>query len=306
MKGALEVLHGLDAALRFGADGTAWLDGQLLRARDAENQLRLWAEARCVSRLPQVLPAPARASGDSGFVAHLSAVTRGASGWEPGFKLLQVSPGDESGSQRQRGWAFASDGRLCLFLDEPRQYQPADAKVGDKVSVRVPRARENLYPHRFTLYGGQGSAVAARGSEPARYTKLFVAFTLDGAVHAVSQLSSRLGDKFRFTFLVSNDPRQLDRADSAICDVSLEHAEEVTRLLLEMVRGQPQWVKPLPAPAFSEALLPGLARAPGDGVADLGDGFARRRCGAIAKAVREGLEAGERRADQWADRLILA
>ena len=109
-------------------------------------------------------PTLSRASGDSGFVAHLSSSTHGATGWDWSFKL----------SKRGEGWSFAHDGKLTVFLDEPGAFVPADAKVGDMVAVRLPRARETLYPHRFTVHGGQGGPVVGHG-----FTKLFIPVTFE-------------------------------------------------------------------------------------------------------------------------------
>ena len=72
-----------------------------------------------------------RASGDSGFVAHLTACTQGATGWDWSFRLVRTGA----------GWAFVSDGKLTVFVDEPGQYVPAEAKSGEVVALRLPRAR---------------------------------------------------------------------------------------------------------------------------------------------------------------------
>ncbi len=68
-----------------------------------------------------VAPTLARASGDSGFVTHLSMSTHGATGWDWSFRLVRQGA----------GWSFVSDGKLTLFLDEPGQFVPTDAAPGE-------------------------------------------------------------------------------------------------------------------------------------------------------------------------------
>jgi hypothetical protein len=167
-------------------------------------------------RLLKDAPVLPRASGDSGFVAHLSSCTHGATGWDWSFRL--VKPG--------HGWAFVSDGKLSLFLDEPGQYVPADAKPQDLVAVRMPRARDNIHPHRFTLLGGQGGAVTANG-----FTKLFLPVSYEAAPALVEAFSSRWADQLRFTLVVSNAPQDFERADAAVLDVAKNDEGHVVHIL---------------------------------------------------------------------------
>jgi hypothetical protein len=215
-------------------------------------------------------PELARASGDSGFVAHLTACTHGATGWDWSFRL--VKPG--------RGWAFASDGRLSLFLDEPGQYVPEDAKVGDLVAVRLPRARENLHPHRFTLYGGQGGPTVGHG-----YKKLFVPIAWEMAPVLVETFAARAGDGLRFGLYVANTSADYARADAAVIDVGGADEAAVVKVLEDFQRANPT--------AFARRGLPHgtqlgpleLPVAEAFTRADLADGYGWRRS-------REAVQAG--------------
>lgn len=207
-------------------------------------------------------PTHARASGDSGFVAHLSASTRGATGWDWGFRL----------TKRGDGWAFASEGRLALYLDEPGQYVPADARLGDAVAVRLPRARENVFPHRFTLHGGQGGPVVTGG-----FVKLFVPVTYELAPALVEVFAGRGGDQLHFALYVSNQPRDFARADTAVVDVGTQDEAGVVRLLEAFARTHPAALMPRGLPYATHSGPLGLPRAAAALRADLADGFGWRR-----------------------------
>lgn len=207
-------------------------------------------------------PEHARASGDSGFVAHLSACTHGATGWDWAFRLVRTGP----------GWGFVGDGRLTLFIDEPGHYVPADAKVGDSVAVRLPRARENLWPHRFTLHGGQGGPSAAHP-----FAKIFVPVKFEAAPLLVEAFSGRLADQLHFGLYVSNAPGDFERSDSALVDVSLKDELGVVRVLDSFLSAHPDALSSpgLPSGALYGPL--GLARVEtSGGRGDLCDGFGWR------------------------------
>lgn len=203
-----------------------------------------------------------RASGDSGFVAHLALSTHGATGWDWSFRL--VRPGS--------GWAFVTDGRLTLFLDEPGQYVPQDAKANDVVAVRLPRARENLFPHRFTLYGGQGGATLSP-----RFVKYFLPISFEGAGPLVDFMSGRAGDSLRFALHVVNSPLDFERLDTAVLDVGLSDEANVLKAVETFLKGHPEALKASQGLPYGTAGGPqGLARAEATGRADLGDGFGWR------------------------------
>lgn len=207
-------------------------------------------------------PALARASGDSGFVAHLSNSTHGATGWDWSFRLVRQGA----------GWSFVSDGKVTLFLDEPGQFVPPDAKSGDQVAVRLPRARENLFPHRFTLHGGQGGPVVSQG-----FTKLLLPITYDTAPSLVEALSSKLADQLRFGLHVANSPLDYDRADSAIVDVGPTDEAGVVKVLESFFKQRPKALVTRGKPHGTTEGPLGLARALGQTRADLADGYGWRR-----------------------------
>lgn len=207
-------------------------------------------------------PELARASGDSGFVAHLTACTHGATGWDWSFRL--VKPG--------HGWAFASDGRLSLFLDEPGQYVPDDAKVGDLVAVRLPRARENLHPHRFTLFGGQGGPTVGHG-----FRKLFLPIAWEVAPVLVETLAGRAGDGLRFGLYVANAPLDYARADAAVLDVGQADESAVVKVLEAFAAANPTAFGRRGLPHGTQAGPLGLPMAEAFSKADLADGYGWRR-----------------------------
>ncbi len=208
-------------------------------------------------------PSLTRASGDSGFVAHLAMSTHGATGWDWNFRLVRQGV----------GWSFVSDGKLTLFLDEPGQFVPQDAKPGDQVAVRLPRARENLFPHRFTLHGGQGGPVLPHG-----YAKLFVPVTFEGASALVEAFSSKWADQLRFGLHVCNTTVDFDRADGAIIDVGPQDEAGAIKVLEAFLRQHPKAIAPRGRPYGTGDGPLGLPRAVGQGRTDLADGFSWRKC----------------------------
>lgn len=230
-------------------------------ALKADPRVRAFHTRRfCLRASDPVLP---RASGDSGFVAHLSACTHGATGWDWSFRLVKTG----------HDWAFISDGRLTVFVDEPGQYVPADAKPGDQVALRLPRARENLHPNRFTLNGGQGPVVVGHG-----FTKIFLPVTFEAAPALVEAFASRMGDQLRFSLAVSNTPADFDRADAAVLDVGQSDVSNAVKVLEAFRSGRPGAfaVRGVPYGCREGAL--GFPIAEGLGRSDVADGFGWRRC----------------------------
>ncbi len=292
----LEALRELEGRVSFNK-GVLALEGSTHRAETAHAALSAWMLSRWLARRPGNPPRGGRASGDSGWVAHLQSLTRGASGWEPGYTLVRL--GESDGVTGRRGqWAFVSDGRLSLFLDEPGQYSPPAARPGEKVAVRVPRARENLTPHRFTLLGNHGAPQPGE-----KMSKLFVAATLDGAAQLVATLSARSADGLRFALFVGNEPRDFDRTDNVVMDVAARDEPAAVKLLTEFFRGGK--LNAAKAPLQAAAIVPGMAKAETIAREDAGDGFFRRRADHLAATVLDALHAGDVTAHGWAARLAM-
>lgn len=229
-----------------------------------------WFHARRFTLRPGDAPELLRASGDSGFVAHLTACTQGATGWDWSFRL--VKPG--------HGWAFLSDGKLTLFVDEPGQYVPAEAKSGDVVALRLPRARENLHPHRFSLFGGQGGCVVGKG-----YSKLFLPVTYEASPHLVEAFSSKWADQLRFSLYVANSPHDFERADSALIDVGPDDEAGVVRVLEAFVRQYPSALVPRGIPYATKNGPLGVGRVEVTAKTDLCDGYGWRRSDEAVRGV---------------------
>jgi len=297
------VSHPLDETLKdlqakvYGLPGALTLAGTLVKPGEEQLRLREFVYERHFLHREGQKPKASRASGDSGWVAHLSSLAHGVTGWEGGFKLLKVAKNGEEDGPRGP-WAFASDGRICLFLDEPGQYLPPEAREGDTVSVRIPRSRENLYPHRFTLLGGRGAAAT---HEP--LVKLYATPTVEGAAALVSHLSGRAGEQLRFTLIVTNDPRDFLRSDAICLDVGRHDEDEAARLLSEFFRTHPDHVRAAAPPMLTRTLRPGLARADGLERGDAGEGYGLRVSDRLAEAVLTALAAGEKTAAAWKVRL---
>ena len=207
-------------------------------------------------------PALPRASGDSGFVAHLSASTHGATGWDWSFRLVKSGV----------GWSFISDGKLSVFVDEPGQFVPVDAKPSEQVALRLPRARENLWPHRFTLCGGQGPVVVGHG-----FNKILLPVSFEQAPALVESFASRLGDQLRFSLCVANSPQDFDRADSAVLDVGAADLAGVVRALETFAQGHPAALKLRGMPHGTKPGPLGFPAGQGLDRGDLCDGFGWRQ-----------------------------
>ncbi len=221
---------------------------------------------------PAAAPDLPRASGDSGFVAHLAASTRGASGWDWNFRLVRSGP----------GWAFASDGRVSVFLDEPNQYVPVEAKPSEMVAVRMPRARENLVPHRFTLHGGQGGP-----STSGQFVKLFIPIRMDAVGGLLELFSGKASDSIRLALHVANSPLDFDRADSAVLDVGLNDEATAVKTLDAFIRTHPKAIQSRGQPFGTDIGPLGFPRALALGRGDIADGFSWRRC---SEAVHSGAQ----------------
>lgn len=281
----------LDLSRRVGLSpgGALRLDSEEVPARGAVDALaRLVVERYFQGRAARA-PSGARASGDSGLVAHLTHAAHGSAHWETGWRL----------AKSDEGWAFVSNGRLCLFLDEPGLWSPSDARLGQAVAVRMPRVRENERPFRFTLFGGGG------GTPTARYTKFFAPVALESAAQLVSFFTARATDTLAFSLSLVNEPRDFSRRDALCLDAGPAAAEQVQKLLSDFAGRHPGAFKEDgEGPLFTTRLAPGLWTVESLGSDDLGDGYAQRRARWIAEAVWAGLHAGEKTGSEWRGRLV--
>lgn len=286
--GVEDCLTGLSRSLT--RQGTAFaLEGVVFSAPDAANVLRRYLHHRFFcGRASATPPLRSRASGDSGFVGLLADSTRGASCWERGFRI----------AKRGNDWVFATDGRVCLFLEERGQWDPVGGREGEPVAVRVPRCRENLVPFRFTLHGGLGGLKKGEA-----FRKYLLSVSVEGALSAVEMLSSRAADRLSFSMAVVNEPRDFERLDTVVVDVAERDDKVMVKLLTDFARSQPHRIKP-GVPVFCRPVDMGLSRAEGDlSWEDRVEGFGERRCTWLSEAVAQSLKAGELNVRAWTGKL---
>ncbi len=286
--GVEDCLSALSRSLTKQGGGYA-LEGVVFSAQDASNVLRRYLHHRFFcGRTSATPPTRSRASGDSGFVGLLADSTRGASCWEKGFRI----------AKRGGEWVFASDGRVCLFLEERGQWDPFAGREGEPVAVRVPRCRENLVPFRFTLHGGLGGLKKGEA-----FRKYLLSVSVEGALSAVEMLSSRAADRLSFAMAVVNEPRDFERLDTIVVDVADRDDKAMQKLLTDFARSQPHRLK-AGVPVFCRPVDMGLSRAEGDlSWEDRVEGFGERRCVWLSEAVAESLQTGEMNSRVWLNRL---
>ena len=224
-----------------------------------------------------------RASGDPSFVATLVAAAHNATCWEPGWKVVKADA----------DWAFVSNGRLNLFVDDRAHLMPAGALVGEPAQVRMPCARENLSPGFFYLVGRAGPI-----DRQAAYLKLYLNLTCAGAAPLVEALSRGPQlERLRFEAKVANSPGGYCRVDSALVYVEPRSYPGLVSFLRAQRRAHPsRWRDE--TPLFTRALGPGLAvaeAAPGHSK----ESFGQQRCRLVAEEVLRALEIGELAPARW-------
>lgn len=284
-----EALSDLAKHVVLSPHGNLRLDQEEVQAKGAVEALTRVVHERYFQGRPGRAPTGGRASGDSGFVAHLTHAAHGSTHWENGWRM----------AKSDEGWAFVSNGRLCLFLDEPGLWAPGDARLGQSVAVRMPRVRENERPFRFTLLGGGGAAPAAR------YTKFFAQPTLEAGATLVSFFTTRATDGLAFSLSLVNEPRDFQRRDALCLDAGPAAADQVQKLLTDFARANPGALKEsLEGPLFTQSVAPGIFTVESLGAEDLADGFGTRRARWVAEAVWAGLHAGEKGHQAWRARLV--
>ena len=232
----------------------------------------------------------ARASGEPSFVGALVEATARSTYLEPGW---QVAKADSR-------WAFVSNGRVSLFLDDRRQLEPPSARVGSTVQVRLPCARENLAPGFFYLLGRAGPIDAAKG-----HLRAYLNLSAEAAPEWVRALCTRPGlAPLRFEAKLVNDPALFGRADAAVLYLAPESAAAMLAWLGPWCRASAGRVRADDTPLFTRAVAPGLAIAE---VAAAGvspaEGFGQRRCRLAAEELVAAIGAGELSAEAWARRI---
>jgi hypothetical protein len=224
-----------------------------------------------------------RASGEPAFVAALTAAAHGASCWEPGWRVVKSDP----------SWAFVSNGRLNVFVDDRCQLEPSGALDGAAVQVRLPCARENLAPGFFYLFGRAGPIDRLAG-----HLKLYLNLAPAGAAPLVEALSRgpRL-EALKFEAKLANSPAAYCRVDTALVYVEPDSYAGLLSFLRGVRRSHPAWWRE-GTPMFTRALGTGLAMAevpPGLPA----ESFGRHRCRLVAEEVLSALEEGDGASASW-------
>ncbi len=283
-----ETLKWLATHLALSPSGDLLIGPRRVVPERAAAEISRMVHTRFFCRRQGSAPLRQRASGDSGYVAHLHAAARGAAAWEQGYRLME----------RGDGTVTATDGRITLYFDDPSSVMPGTAAMGDAVTVRLPRVRENINSYRFTLKGGTGGIWAS-----APYSKIFVAVTMEGAVPLVRGLCQKPFDRFGFDAAFTNDPVDFERIDTLVIDVVKREEEPFLRALKEFLKANPNVVR-AGHPLFTFPVDRGVSFVSGMLTReDASDGYGQRRCDWLGDGVWAGVRAGEKTADAWKPRL---
>lgn len=212
-------------------------------------------------------------SGDAGFVAALEAAAGGACYWEPGWRVSKA--GDD--------WAYVSNGRIHLLVEDRSGLLPPAAGPGDEVHIRVPCARPHWSPGFFYLVGPRGPLDPA-----ARQSKLYVNLAPEGAVPLVAALAA--ARKLLFEAKVVNAPVAFCRVDTALVYVDPDSLRGMTSLLAAL----PASCLRDGTPIFTRELGRGiaLADAPPAVTEQVRESFGQQRCRLAAEIILEHLRRG--------------
>lgn len=208
-------------------------------------------------------------SGSPWFVAELNARCGGATTWEPGFELVS----------RKDGGAFVRNDSLQLWVaDASASLRPKHARLGARVEVKVPCAREGALPGFFALVARAGHPASA---DP--HLKFYVNVTPQGALTLMGGLSKAPSLRSaRFGAKVSNDPSQFGRRDTLLVYVAPEHAGRMAEYLRAFAKRRPSAFLPSTPPMTVE-LARGLAIA--ESPPHHAESFGAHRCRLIAEAL---------------------
>lgn len=285
-----EVLRGLAADLRFDPSTGWWLrSGPGERCVGADDRALGAIEEEILSRYFHRWPPGGpraryglRTSGEPAFVGALAAATRTAASWESGWSVVKSS----------ESWAFVSDGKVCLFLEERRRMDPWQAREGASVRVKLPSARDNLWPGWFTLLGRAGGL--PRGGPR---VSLLLNLTADGAIRFAERLAADGKRPLNMEARFLNDPALYGRVDTGRVDVAPEELPALTAMVETFRSAHPACLRD-GRPLFTQPLAPGVALAqllPGE---ERPEAFAARRARLLAEAVL-GTPAAKRPAEAW-------
>lgn len=207
------------------------------------------------------------------FQAQLRSRALGATYFEGGFRVVQ----------REAQGAFVRSDAIRLWVTEPDALSPRRARVGLKVKVRLPCAREAAVPGFFTVVSRQG-----RLTPGAPYIRAYLNVTTEGALGLVDAL---LTDRFikgaRFEAQVVNDPRAWGRRDTALVFVHPPDWKRVVWWLRAVHRYETGWFREGHPPMTLE-VAPGISAA--ESPASEADIFGAHRCRLLARALLQSLK----------------
>jgi len=258
--------------------GLRWQGKQLVHRRSG----RAWREGDAEAGLAGLLyervfigwqpPAGNPRAGAPAFLAQLHSRTLGATYFEGGFKV----------TQREARGAFVQSDAIRLWVTEADALSPRRAKVGQKVKVRLPCAREAAVPGFFTVVSRQGRLPA-----DAPYIRAYLNVTPEGAQGLVEALvSDRFIKGARFEAQVVNAPQGYGRRDSGLVFVHPPDWKRVVWWLRAIHRYEAGWFRD-ETPPMTKVVLPGISAA--ESRPSEGDVFGGHRCRLLARALIDSL-----------------
>ncbi|HVE88020.1 MAG TPA: T3SS effector HopA1 family protein [Myxococcales bacterium] len=222
-----------------------------------------------------------RVDGVPEFVALLEEAAQGRDCWEPGFRVVKADP--------VQGWAYVANWQLTLFVDHPRQLEPAGAREGDPVHVRVPCARPNLSAGFFYVVSRAGPL------DPRQvHAKVYLNIAPSLAVPLVrALLHGREVERLVFEAKVVNDPDAYCRADTGVIYAWPRDVRRLLKALGKLQRERPDGFRD-GTPLFTKEVMRGvgLAESPTAPPGELAPSYGQHRCALVASAVLQCLEAG--------------
>jgi hypothetical protein len=207
-------------------------------------------------------------AGEPGFVADLSARLAGPTTWEGGFTVAQRTPEG----------VFVSNGVVRLWVAEPSAVRPRPRRIGQRVAVRVPCARESAIAGFFTVVSRAGRL---RPDEP--HLKLYLNVE-PRAVPALLEglVKHRALRRARFEAKVGNEPAHYGRRDTALLYVAPGDYRTVAGWLLDFRRRHRAAFRST-SPPMTWPLAPGVSAAESPPLSD--ESYGAQRCRLLAEAL---------------------